>query len=206
MDEFKTRSEQMPQMTVPPAARLFLLLVFVLCVGLDLVNFESIVVGPQGVLPFACELWPWALIKLPVLSASSVADQCSGHQQVRSIPLIFLSLKLTMSVVAFPLIWAYVALKPQWFMQAREVYEQRFASGEKYDQEFRKFAGQSLGIMAFLICLGLFAFMCVTDHPRRFSFSEIFVEDFLAVAIPAVLYSISAVALVFYYFDEERRA
>jgi O-antigen/teichoic acid export membrane protein len=111
-----------------------------------------------------------------------------------------------MGVVAIPLIWGYVALRPQWFLRARDVYEQRFAGGEKYDQELKDFVRQSFEILIFLICLGLLGFVCVLDPPRTFIISEkIFLEDFLAVSIPAVFFSTSAVALVFYYFERNHR-
>jgi hypothetical protein len=206
MIEFNERGDRRPPMTAPPATLPLLAVVYSLCVGLDLVNYVGFPVDPQGVTQFACGIWPWAVIKLPVMSGSSVADRCSGQLTSGLVSLIFLSIKLTMGVVAIPLIWGYVALKPQWFLRAREVYERRFAGGEKYNQELKEFMRGSLEMLIFLVCLGLLAFIWVSDPPRRYAVSEkLLLEDFLAVAIPAVFFSQSAIAVVFYYFEGERR-
>jgi hypothetical protein len=208
MIKFNERGDQRPRMTIPPATLPFLFAIYALCAGLDVINYVGFSVSPQGVTQFACEVWPWALIKLPVMTASSVVDQCSRQVPVSTITisLIFLSIKLTMGIVAFPLVWAYVALKPQWFLQAREIYEERFAGGEKYNQELKEFTGESLGMLTFLMCLGLLVFVWVSDPPRRYAISEkILLEDFLAVIIPSTLFGISAVAVVFRCFQGKHR-
>jgi hypothetical protein len=189
------------QMTIPRGSLPFLAAIYALCVALDAINIVGLPINPQAVTRFACAIWPLALIQPPNLFTNVsqfVATQCLGEPREPVVSIIFFSIKLTMAAVAILILWGYTALKPETFLQRREMYEQRFDKAGGCYQEFKKFAAESVGKLIFFFCSLLLTFSFVSEPILRFDVLEkVLGEDMLAVLIPTMLFSISATLLVF---------
>jgi hypothetical protein len=194
--------DRVSQKLISANATIFLLAVYLLCAALDVINLLGAAADPQAVARFACSLRPFAIVALPDSlgrSAQFVADQCSGEVREPTISIIFLSIKLTMAVLAFIVLWGFVCWRPEGFRAVSDNYRQRFEEPGGYRKELKKFSINSLGILFFLFCCLLLASVGASERTLRFAVTlKIVVEDGLAVAIPAVALDVTAKAFLFF--------
>jgi hypothetical protein len=177
----------------------FLLAVCTLSAALDVANLVLSIVAPGSVVKLACEIQPLALVAIPFSSLSPIADACRGEFHEPSISLIFFSVKLTMALLAFAVLWA--CWNPNSFRSMRNSYWSRFKAPGGYRKELKSFTRNSSGIMIFLTCCFLLASIGAADPSTRFILGAKFVlEDGLTVAIPAVAIDFIAKASLFILF------
>src|SRR5438445_10202298 len=96
-----------PIMSVPRASWPFLLLICAICFALDGVNLVGMETNPQEVSQFACSLRPLMIVWPPPLSIFSsqyVDAQCFGQASKEAVSIIFLGIKLSISVAAVPIL------------------------------------------------------------------------------------------------------
>jgi hypothetical protein len=120
--------DQVSQKLISANATIFLLAVYFLCASLDVFNLLGGTVDPQAVGRFACSLRPLAIVAVPDVSGRAtkfVADQCSGEAREPTISIIFLSIKLTVGVLAFIVLWGFAYWRPEAFRAVSDNYWQR---------------------------------------------------------------------------------
>jgi hypothetical protein len=185
-------------------ASIFLLAIYFLSAGLDVADSFLAIADPEPVTKFACAIRPLAIVPVPNLSKLSpywLADQCLGGLREPAISMIFFSVKLTMALVAFFVLWGFLFWSPKEFWLLKDFYWQRFRAPGGYRKELKSFSGTSIGIIAFLTCCLLLASVSASDPKAGFILASKFVvEDGLAIAIPGMMFDAVVRAFLFISF------
>jgi hypothetical protein len=181
------------------SATVFLLAVYTLSAGLDVADLFWSIVAPKSVATLACLLQPLALVAIPFSSLSTISDACLGEFRYPAISLTFFSVKLTMAVLAFVVLW--VCWNPDGFKAMRDIYWLRFKAPGGYRKELKSFARNSTGIFVFLTCCFLLASILAADPKLSFALGGKFVlEDGLTIAMPVLAMDFITKASVFGFF------
>jgi hypothetical protein len=182
-----------------------LLVAFFLSAALDVINLVGTAINPQGLGRFACSISRLAIVGPPDFSRSPlrfVADQCLGPAGEPPISIIFLSIKITVAILAFIILWGCVLLRPDGLRAMNDNYYRRFQVSGGYRKEIEAFGKKSLVRVFFLLCLLLLVSISASDSAseqtlRALVWFKFLFEDGLAVAIPAIALDLSATSVVF---------
>jgi hypothetical protein len=195
---------QVSQKPLAGRATGFLLIVYFLSAALEIIDLLGTAINPVAVSDFACSIQAFAIIQIPDMSGHSspfVTDPCLGAAHEPTFSLIFLSVKLTMAIFAFAILWGFVGWRPDGFCALRDDYWQRFGAPGGYRNELKTFGRNSFGVIFFLSSCLLLACICASIPELSFALAlKFIVEDGLAVAIPAVALDVTARALLFVSF------
>jgi hypothetical protein len=192
-------SEVDRQRLVSVYATVFLLAVYILSAGLDVADLFWSIVAPKSVAKLACQIQPLALVAIPFSSLSTISDACLGEFRYPAISLTFFSVKLTMALLAFVVLW--VCWNPDGIKAMRDIYWLRFKAPGGYRKELKLFAKNSAGMFVFLTCCFLLASISAADPKMSFALGgKLVLEDGLAIAMPVLAMGFIAKAFVFSFF------
>jgi hypothetical protein len=172
--------------------------------ALDVINLVGAVINPQGLGRFACSIRGLAIVEPPDFSNSPlqfVADQCLGEAHAPVISIIFLSIKMTVAILAFIILWGCVLVRPGGLIAMRDNYDRRFKIAEGYRQEITAFAKKSFVRVLVSLSFLLLVFIIVSESASRQTLMTLIwfkflIPDGLALAIPALALDISATSVV----------
>lgn len=194
-------------MSLPRASWPFLLLICAVCISLDGINLFGMATDPQAVSKFACSLRPLIIVwplNLSIFSTQYINAQCLGQATKETVSIIFLAIKLSMSVAAIPILVEFIARWPEKFLAMRDDLYQRFGRPDGYREELRKFGKIELRIYGVLVFMTLFVTMMTTEI--RFDVrGRVLLETFVSVSIPTVIACSLATAAVFISFASNSR-
>lgn len=204
MSDF-AEADQVSQKLISVQATIFLLAVYFLSAALDVIDLLGGTSDPPAIAGFACSIRSLALVTIPSISgrsAQSLADQCLGAAREPTFSMIFFSVKMTMAILAFVVLWGFVYWRPDGFRELTDYYGKRFGEPGGYRNELRTFVKKSLGVIFFLFCCLLLASFGASEPGLKFALALKFVvEDGLAIAIPAVMLDVTAKAFLFIAFS-----
>jgi hypothetical protein len=188
------------QRLVSVYATAFVLAVYAVSVALDVADQYLSIVAPKYVARLACAIQPFAIVAVPLSPPSSVSDACVGEFREPAISLTFLSVKLTMALFIFVVLW--VCWNADGFKAMRDIYWRRFETPGGYRRELKSFAKNSLGIFVFLASCLLLASITAADSRSHLFIvgSKFILEDGVAVAIPLLAMNFIAKASLFAFF------
>jgi hypothetical protein len=188
-------SERDGQRLVSTFGTVFLLFVYILSAGLDVIDLVLVGENSKSTARLACSIQSFALVPVP-LAPRTMSDPCLGEVHEPDISILFLSIKFSMAFAAFPVLWVF------WhragFLRLRDIYWRRFGAPGGYLRELGSFIKNSSGIFAFLACCLLFAAIEAANPAIRFALALKFVlEDGLAIAMPVMTMDLVAKASLF---------
>jgi hypothetical protein len=207
MADISRPAERRPLMSLPRASWPFLLLICAFCISLDGINLVGMATNPQAVSKFACSLRPLIIVwppNLSIFSTQYINAQCLGQATKETVSIIFLAIKLTMSVAAIPILVEFMARWPEKFLAMRDYLHERFDRPDGYREELRKFGSIELRMYGLSIFMMVFVTMMTTEI--RFDVrGRVLLETFVAVSLPAVIACSLATAAVFISFASKGR-
>lgn len=193
-------------MKLPRGCLPILLGILIVSIVLDTINLAGFPANREAVGKFACSLRPFALtgpLNIWIHPSQDVASQCAGHPDALAISVIFLAVKMTMSLGAAVIFFGLVICRPETFRATRDELQRRFQEAGRYQHELKEFMKSSIGILVPLISLLLL--ISISLDTRFDVRAKVVLEDGTILLLPIAIVCIASSGFMFASFAWSRR-